>query len=200
MCSATGTPASCARAQNGSSSPVGSTRAVREDRDQDAAIALPQRPFELGRPRRRRRSRESRRGRTGARRRGAELEQPLVVRAHAGELQRALVAEHARALLAHARIEHLRVDAVGVHVGEPRRDLVVCRGGCRRTSSRTDGSRGSSRRPPPSGRRAHALAVVEGPDVAVARCASPSARARAARRGRAPARAAAARRRARRRR
>src|SRR4030095_10502228 len=58
-------------------------------------------------------------------RRRAELEQPLVVGAHARELERAVVAEHARALLRDARIEELRMNAVGIHVGEARRGLPV---------------------------------------------------------------------------
>src|SRR5262249_4140840 len=100
---------------------------------------------------------------------GAELQLPFVVRAHARELQRAVVPEHARTLLADARIEERRVDAVGVHVGEPRAripvplaDAIV--GEPRRTKPQVAGARGGHEPDRPE-----TGAVVERPDLAVVR-------------------------------
>src|SRR5262249_58980601 len=69
-------------------------------------------------------------------RRRAELEQPLVVGAHAGTLQLAVVGVRPRAGQRDAGIEDLRVQAVGVEVAKTRRrveaawtDLVVAQPG-----------------------------------------------------------------------
>src|SRR5206468_1827687 len=99
--------------------------------------------------------------------RRAEVGEPLVVRAHAGELELAVVGIRARARERDAGIEHLRPDAVGVEVLDAR---------LRVEAARTDLLVAISLGPElevgePRRRRetegTEALAVVERPDVAL---------------------------------
>src|SRR5581483_5713706 len=84
------------------------------------------------------------------------------------ELERAVVAEHARALLADARVEELGVDAVGVHVGEARGRIEVA------GADRVVGEPGRPELEPALARGRHetdgapAIAAVEEPHVGVA--------------------------------
>ena len=96
----------------------------------------------------------------------AELGEPLVVGAHAGDLELGLGAVDLGAEQRDARVEHLEVDAVDVHVGEAGLGVEAARP--HRLVADADGREVEERQARGGGEadRPHALAVVERPEVA----------------------------------
>ena len=160
---------SSASAQNGVVLGRGVERAVRERRDHDARGDRGRAPrFDLGDgvvDAGRGEDRLADQPAVGAL---AELGEPVVVRADARDLELGLGAVDLGARQRDARVQHLQVDAVDVDVGEAGLGVEAARAASPRSVTPA-GLKSRYDRPAVGGEpdRAHALAVVERPDVAV---------------------------------